>query len=99
MEKLSNAVKKVFQPPYIDSWTSSHIFCGGLGALLLDKLFAGLNDIQVVFVVFVVACIWEVYELIVQTTKESYWDKKNWRIINTLVDVVVAVVMASIVVL
>ncbi len=99
MEKLSNYVKKIFQPPYIDAWTSSHIFCGGLGALLLDKLFRGLNDIQVVFIVFVLAVVWEGYELVVQTTKESYWDNKRWRIINTIVDVTVAVVMATIVIL
>ena len=99
MEKISNYFKKVFQPPYIDAWTSAHIFNGGLGALLLNKIFAGLSDFHVILVVFILAWVWEGYELIIQTTKESYWNNKRWRIINTLVDVFVATLMAAIVIL
>ena len=65
----------------LDGWTSYHIAAGLFIAKVAQWL--GATDFWAVMWVVIIGILWEIFEVYVEGTEETYGTKKRWAI-NTL---------------
>jgi hypothetical protein len=75
----------------LDGWTSYHLAAGLFIAKVAQWL--GSSDLWAVLWVLIIGIAWEIFEVYVEGTEETYGTKKRWAI-NTASDVFVEVAAA-----
>jgi len=76
----------------LDGWTSYHIGAGLFIAKVCQWL--GTTDFMAVMWVLIIGVLWEIFEVWVEGTHETYGTKKKW-LYNTVADVIVEVGAAA----
>ena len=77
---------------WIDHWTAWHMAAGAF--ICKVALWCGASDLWAVLIVFIIGVLWEVYEVIVESTHEVYGTKQKWMN-NTISDLVVETGLAA----
>ncbi len=69
----------------LDHWTSYHIAAG----LFIAKVaqWMGCTDLWAVLWVLIIGVLWEIFEVYVEGTEETYGTKKKWAY-NTAADII-----------
>lgn len=95
MNPISKILNKILQPPLWDKWSGVHL----LGGILLAKVGLWLYGVKLyaVLLVLVIALAWELYEWLIEYI-DPYGSITRW-LINTVSDIVIAVLGAIIVVM
>ena len=75
----------------LDGWTSYHLAAGLFIAKVAQWL--GCSDLWAVLWVLIIGIAWEIFEVYVEGTEETYGTKKRWAI-NTASDIFVEVAAA-----
>ncbi len=75
----------------LDGWTSYHLAAGLFIAKVAQWL--GASDFWAVMSVFIIGVAWEIFEVYVEGTEETYGTKKKWAY-NTGADIFVEVAAA-----
>jgi hypothetical protein len=75
----------------LDHWTSYHIAAGLFIAKVAQWL--GASDLWAVLWVLIIGIAWEIFEVYVEGTEETYGTKQRWAI-NTASDIFVEVAAA-----
>ena len=75
----------------LDGWTSYHLAAGLFIAKVAQWL--GASDLWAVLWVLIIGVAWEIFEVYVEGTEETYGTKKKWAY-NTAADIFVEVAAA-----
>ncbi len=76
----------------LDGWTSYHLAAGLFIAKVAQWL--GSSDLWAVLWVLIIGVLWEIFEVWVEGTHETYGTKKKWAY-NTAADIIVEVGAAA----
>ena len=86
-----NIIGYLKQNGWLDHWTATHMAAGAF--ICKVALWLGFSDLWAVLWVAIIGVAWEVYEYIVEGTKEVYGTEQKW-INNTLSDLIVEIGIA-----
>ena len=93
---MNNPLTKLYQwqinSGQLDGWTSYHLAAGLFIAKVAQWL--GASDLWAVLWVLIIGILWEIFEVWVEGTHETYGTKKKWAY-NTAADIIVEVGAAA----
>ena len=92
---MNNPIAKVvnwqLSTGQLDHWTAYHIAAGAF--ICKVAIWFGASDLWAVLWVAIIGILWEVFEVIVEGTAETYGTKKKWAY-NTGADLIVEIGVA-----
>ena len=93
---MNNPLAKVYNwqisTGQLDGWTSYHLAAGLFIAKVAPWL--GASDLWAVLWVLIIGILWEIFEVWVEGTHETYGTKKKWAY-NTAADIIVETAAAA----
>ena len=85
-------VKYLTSNGWLDHWTATHMAAGAFICKVAQWL--GASDLWAVLWVVILGVLWEIFEVYVEGTEETYGTKKKWAY-NTGADLVVEIGAAA----
>jgi len=87
-----NIISYLRENSWLDHWTAVHMAAGAF--ICKAALWLGASDLWAVLWVVILGVLWEIFEVYVEGTEETYGTKKKWAY-NTGADLVVEIGAAA----